>query len=135
MTRQPADPAWSGEEPPEGYEPPAPPDDLPTGQVDAVLWAEGVQSAQPDDERRVDRVPDQLDASDVEHRFPSLADKTGQLPEDEWDGMCDLDFEMGPSTKDEDIPALVLFANTDFTDPEAVEQRKREWHDLFDGSV
>lgn len=85
----------------------------------------------PDEPRqRVDRVPDDADLSDVEHRFPSMAAKTEALPEDEWDGMCDRDFEMAPRTDDNDAAALVLFADVDFTDPDAVAQRQHEWAEL-----
>lgn len=86
--------------------------------------------ATPDQSRRVDRVPDDADLSDIEHRFPSMKAKTEALPEDEWDGMCDLDFEMAPSTKDDQIDALVLFADVDFLDPGAVEKRRVEWVEL-----
>lgn len=90
-------------------------------------------TAPSDQPRRVDRVPDDVDLSDVEHRFPSMAVKTATLPEDEWDGMCDLDFEMAPSTKDAQTDALVLFADVDFDDPAAVEARVAEWSELFGG--
>ena len=80
--------------------------------------------------RRVDRVPDDVDLSDVEHRFPTLRAKREALPEDEWDGMCDADFEMAPTTHDEDVAALVLFADVEFTDPEAVARRAQEWAEL-----
>jgi len=80
---------------------------------------------------RVDRVPDEIDASDVQHRFPSMAAKTAALPEDEWDGLCDLDFEMAESTSDDEVAALVLFADIDFTDFDAVERRVAEWRALF----
>jgi hypothetical protein len=91
-----------------------------------------------DHRRRVDRVPDDQDPSDIVHRFPSLADKTAALPGDEWDGMCDLDFEMGPSTTDDLIPWVVLFADLLDTEQqpesrEAVERRADEWRALFGG--
>lgn len=131
MPRDPAPPDESGEEPPPGYERPTPPDDLPTHDPERSPTPGGpTKPVETGD--RVDRVPDQLDASDVEHRFASLADKTRELPEDEWDGMCDLDFEMAPSTSDDEIDALVLFADTQFDDPDAVAARRAEWNDLFD---
>lgn len=87
--------------------------------------------------RRVDRVPDDLDASDVEARYhDEEAEPEAQEDEDDddqLDGMCDLDFEMAPRTDDSEIDALVLFADTDFLDPEAVEARRAEWVDLFAG--
>lgn len=85
----------------------------------------------PQDRERVDRVPDAADSSDIHHRFPSMKVKTETLPEDEWDGMCDLDFEMAPRTDDDEIDALVLFADAEFTDPKAVKARVREWSELF----
>lgn len=45
---------------------------------------------------------------------------------------CDLDFddpEMNCS--DDDVVALVLFADVDFTDPEAVAARKAEWAEVL----
>lgn len=83
------------------------------------------------DPERVDRVPDEHDQSDVVHRFPSLKVKIATLPEDEWDGMCDLDFEMAPRTDDDEVVPLVLFADVEFTDPDAVAERVREWRELF----
>lgn len=99
-----------GEEPPPGYVPPIPPPDLP---------------------RRVDRVPDDVDISDSEvwHHQPEEEPPAG---EDEQDGMCDLDFEMAPRTDDADTDALVLFADCEFTDPDAVTRRAAEWRALFE---
>lgn len=34
-------------------------------------------------------------------------------------------------TADDDIDALVLYADVDWTDPEAVAKRKAEWEELF----
>jgi hypothetical protein len=47
------------------------------------------------------------------------------------DGCCDVDFEMAPTTSDEDTAALVLFAATQFDDPAAVEAKTAEWRALF----
>jgi uncharacterized protein YciU (UPF0263 family) len=56
----------------------------------------------------------------------------GAQPDDDdmLDGACDLDAEMAPETSDEDAPALVLFADTQFDDPDAVEVRRAEWVEL-----
>lgn len=83
--------------------------------------------------RRVDRVPDDLDASDVEARYAEPDTDTGPVDDDKLDGLCDLDFEMAPRTDDSEIDALVLFAAVDFLDPAAVEARRAEWVDLFAG--
>lgn len=49
---------------------------------------------------------------------------------DELDG-CDVDMtDPAHVTQDDDIAALVLFADC-WDDPEAVEQRKAEWAELF----
>lgn len=86
----------------------------------------------PDPPRRVDRVPDDVDLSDVEARYHS-PDSGPDVPvdDDELDGMCDLDFEMAPRTDDSEVAALALFAGTDFLDPEAVEAKRAEWVALF----
>lgn len=81
--------------------------------------------------RRVDRVPDDIDASDVEARYHDDQAEDEDEDDDHLDGMCDLDFEMAPRTDDSEIPALVLFAATDFLDPAAVEARRAEWLALF----
>lgn len=58
-------------------------------------------------------------------RFPS-----GGRVVDELDG-CDVDMtDPAHITQDDDIAALVLFADC-WDDPEAVEQRKAEWAELF----
>lgn len=45
---------------------------------------------------------------------------------------CDESFDLpDKNTADEDIDAVVLFADVDFTDPEAVAKRKAEWEELF----
>lgn len=51
-------------------------------------------------------------------------------PEQELDA-CDQSFDTENNTSDEDVDALILFADIDFTDPEAVSQRKAEWEELF----
>lgn len=84
-----------------------------------------------DDRRRIDRVPDDVDISDVEARYPEEEGEAVEVGEDFLDGMCDLDFEMAPRTDDSEIAALALFASTDFTDPEAVAARRAEWASLF----
>lgn len=105
---------WTGPDPPEGYEPPAVPKGL----------------------RRVDRVPDDVDASDVEARYHSPDSGSDdeddeEDDEDKLDGMCDLDFEMAPRTDDSEAAALALFASTEFLDAEAVEEKRAEWVALF----
>lgn len=82
--------------------------------------------------RRVDRVPDDVDISDVEPWFHPEEGEEAEAPpgDDELDGMCDFDFEMAPRTDDSEVAALVLFAATDFTDPEAVAARAAEWEAL-----
>lgn len=54
---------------------------------------------------------------------------------DDLDG-CDLDFtEPDQVTEDgEQTAALVMFADVDWTDPEAVERRKQELLDLSGGA-
>jgi hypothetical protein len=42
---------------------------------------------------------------------------------------CDLDFTENP-TPDDEIDALVLFADVDTSDPDAVARRAQEWSDL-----
>ena len=56
--------------------------------------------------------------------------------EDELDA-CDQSFDIfNKNTHDDDIDALQLFADVDFTNPSAVEKRKAEWEELFnDGTV
>jgi hypothetical protein len=54
-------------------------------------------------------------------------------PDDTLDGICDLDAPMADETGDDEIDALVLFADVDFTDPAAVEARRAEWVDLEAG--
>lgn len=43
---------------------------------------------------------------------------------------CELDFHAYP-TADDDVDVLVLFADIDWTDPDAVAQREAEWRELF----
>jgi hypothetical protein len=46
---------------------------------------------------------------------------------------CSESFDIAEkNTADEDVDALVLYADIDFTDPEAVAARKAEWKELFD---
>jgi len=47
------------------------------------------------------------------------------------DGICDPDDERAAPTADDETDALVLFADTDFLDPAAVEARASEWRALF----
>jgi hypothetical protein len=42
---------------------------------------------------------------------------------------CDLDFTQDP-TPDDELDALVLFADVDTSDPDAVAARAREWGEL-----
>lgn len=49
--------------------------------------------------------------------------------DDELDGICDVGSQPTP-VDDEDVDALVLFADV-AGDREAVEQRRREWEELF----
>jgi len=45
---------------------------------------------------------------------------------------CDVGlFDEDQLTADDQIDAVVLFADVDFTDPDAVEARKREWEALW----
>lgn len=45
---------------------------------------------------------------------------------------CDLAFDDPATNTDDDaIAALVLFADVDFTDPEAVYERRMEWEVLW----
>jgi len=50
--------------------------------------------------------------------------------EEELDGMCDPDLQPEP-TRDEDIAGVVLFADVDPTDVDAIERRVDEWGKLF----
>lgn len=51
---------------------------------------------------------------------------------DEQGDPCDVSFDMpDKNTADEDVDALMLFADVDFTDPDAVAARKAEWEELF----
>ena len=49
---------------------------------------------------------------------------------DEWD-LCDISFDTDKNTDDADIDALLLFADVEFTDPQAVAERAAEWQELF----
>lgn len=50
---------------------------------------------------------------------------------DHFDG-CELDLDdNSKNTRDDEIAALVLFADVDFTDPAVVEARKQEWEALL----
>ena len=52
--------------------------------------------------------------------------------DDQQDGCCDLDAVMAPPTEDgEQQTALVLFADVDFLDPDAVQARVDEWQVLL----
>lgn len=44
---------------------------------------------------------------------------------------CDRSFDNGINTSDANIDALILFADIDFEDYDAVEKRKAEWKELF----
>lgn len=45
---------------------------------------------------------------------------------------CDISFNIEEkNTADEDVDAVMLFADVDFTDPKAVAARKKEWEELF----
>lgn len=45
---------------------------------------------------------------------------------------CGLDFDdNSKNTRDEEVDALVLFADVDFEDPDAVASRQAEWEALF----
>jgi uncharacterized protein YecE (DUF72 family) len=52
------------------------------------------------------------------------------LTDDMLDG-CAVQFDPSKETTDDDVAALVLFADVEFTTPEAVEARKAEWQELF----
>lgn len=43
---------------------------------------------------------------------------------------CDIDFSEDP-TSDDDLDAVVLFADVDPSDTAAIEARKAEWQELF----
>jgi hypothetical protein len=45
---------------------------------------------------------------------------------------CVLEFDDNTNTLDEDIDAFVLFADTDFTDSDAVEATAAAWRELGD---
>jgi hypothetical protein len=56
------------------------------------------------------------------------------MPEDDdLDGCCDDDFDMADESTDDDLDALVLFADVEFLDREAVAERRAEWAELFTG--
>lgn len=56
------------------------------------------------------------------------------MPDEELDA-CDVSFDIfNKNTHDDDIVALQLFADVDFTNPSEVEKRKAEWEELFDAS-
>ena len=45
---------------------------------------------------------------------------------------CELDFDdPETNTADDEITAIVLFADVDFTDPDAVAERAAEWQELL----
>jgi hypothetical protein len=45
---------------------------------------------------------------------------------------CDESFDIADkNTPDDDVDALLLYADVDFTDPAAVEARKAEWQELL----
>jgi len=50
--------------------------------------------------------------------------------EEELDGMCDSDLQPTP-TQDDDIDGVVLFADVDPSDVEAIEKRTEEWKEVF----
>lgn len=48
---------------------------------------------------------------------------------------CEVEFDNPEwNTGDDQVAALVLYADVDFTDPDAVAQRQAEWEGLFGGS-
>jgi hypothetical protein len=51
-------------------------------------------------------------------------------PKDTQDGLCDDDLQPDP-TPDEDIDGVVLFADVDPTDVDAIEARTEEYRQLF----
>jgi hypothetical protein len=50
--------------------------------------------------------------------------------EEELDGMCDPDLQPTP-TQDDDIDGVVLFADVDPSDVDAIERRTEEWKEVF----
>ena len=44
---------------------------------------------------------------------------------------CSVSYEPDTVTADDDVDALVLFADVDFTDTKAVKARKDEWKELL----
>lgn len=55
----------------------------------------------------------------------------GTMDDDQLDG-CALEFDdPATNTSDDDIAALVLFADVEFDDPPAVEARRREWLEVL----
>lgn len=52
-------------------------------------------------------------------------------PESEELDACSESFDTEKNTSDDDIDGLILFADVDFTDQEAVDKRKAEWEELF----
>lgn len=52
------------------------------------------------------------------------------MNDDTLDG-CDLKVTAAHETSDDQIDALVLFADVDFTDPAAVAARRAEWEALW----
>jgi hypothetical protein len=57
------------------------------------------------------------------------------MKRDELDA-CDVSFDIpDKNTSDADIAALALYADVDFTDSDAVAQRKAEWEALFGGAT
>lgn len=54
------------------------------------------------------------------------------LPHEHEPDACDVSFDIPEkNTTDENIDALVLFADVDWNDAEAVAKRKAEWEELF----
>jgi hypothetical protein len=53
--------------------------------------------------------------------------------DDDLDGCCDADFDMADESTDDDLDALVLFADVDFADRWVVAERRAEWAELFRG--
>lgn len=49
------------------------------------------------------------------------------------DAGCEPGLQLGPRVEDDDLPWLILFADVDWTDADALRDRAAEWRDLFGG--
>lgn len=66
--------------------------------------------------------------------FASKAEPVKEVDEVNKEDLCDESWDIPEmNTKDDQIDALVLFADVDFLDPKAVEARKQELTELFGG--